>query len=385
MKLNNANNITDTKTCNRCILDTTVRDIWFDKTGECKYCKIHDEMEKLHPQGELELERKVIIEKIKKSGKNKKHDCIVGISGGRDSTYTLLTAVKLGLSPLAVHFDNGWNSDISVQNIKKACEKLNVELHTIVADWEEFKDLQISFLRASVPDADIPTDYAIYSVLYHVANKEGIKYILNGHSFRTEGTSPISWTYMDPLYVKSVHKKFGKIRNFKSFPHMSTFKLQYYIWLKHIREVRLMELIDYQKTKVDKELTAELDWQYYGGHHHENVYTKFFQSFYLPKKFNIDKRKTELSALIRSGQINKEVALKEINKSSYQYDEAVIDYTLNKLGLSKEEFESIMKSPIKSHDNYRTLLPLIRFLKWPIKIATKLKILPHILYLKYAS
>lgn len=371
--------------CSKCILDNTISDIWFTNDGECKYCKIHEEMEKLHPINHIDKERIKIIEKIKKTGKKKKYDCIVGVSGGRDSSYTLLTAVKLGLRPLAVHFDNGWNSDISVQNIKKACEKLNVELYTIVADWEEFKDLQISFLKASVPDADIPTDYAIYSTLYHVANKEGIKYILNGHSFRTEGTSPISWTYMDPLYVKCIHKKFGKIKKFNSFPHMSLFKLQYYIWIKHIREVRLMEYIDYQKNKVDKELSQELDWQYYGGHHHENIYTKFFQSYYLPQKFNIDKRKTELSALIRSEQITRDEALEEISTHPYQCDEKVVEYAINKLGLSKEEFNDIMSSSIKSHNDYKTLLPMIRIFRWPIKIATKLKILPHILYLKYAS
>jgi len=374
------------KICSRCLFDKTVQDIWFDDKGECKYCKIHDEMEKSHPLGEkMDAELKILVDKIKKTGKNKRYDCIAGISGGRDSTYTLYKAVQLGLRPLAVHFDNGWNSDISVQNIKKACEKLNIELFTIVADWEEFKDLQISFLKSSTPDADIPTDYAIYSVLYHVAHKEGIKYLLNGHSFRTEGTSPISWTYMDPRYVKTVHRKFGTIKKFKSFPHMTFFKLQKYIWLKGIREVRLMEFIDYQKKKVDKTLAEELDWQYYGGHHHENVYTKFFQSYYLPKKFNIDKRKTELSALVRSGQISREEGLKEISEHPYEYDERVVEYTINKLGLSKEEFDNIMSSPIKSHDDYKTWLPYIRLLRWPIKIAAKLKLVPQILYLKYAS
>lgn len=374
------------KNCKRCILDTTVADIWFAEDGECKYCKIHDEMELLHPlDQESETRLNQLIGIIKHNGRKKKYDCIVGVSGGRDSSYTLLTAVKLGLKPLAVHFDNGWNSEISVQNIKYACDILNVELFTIVADWEEFKDLQVSFLKASVPDADIPTDYAIYSVLYHVAKSEGIKYILNGHSFRTEGTSPISWTYMDPLYVKSVHKKYGKIRRFKSFPHMSVLKMQYYLWIKGIREIRLMEYIDYNKSRVDDELKKELNWQYYGGHHHENIYTKFFQSYYLPHKFNIDKRKTELSALVRSGQKTREEALNEINEHPYKYDPDVIEYTLNKLDLSKDEFDKIMNSENKTHDDYRTLLPLIRFLKIPIKFATKLKILPHILYLKYAS
>lgn len=375
-----------TKICTRCILDTTVTDIWFDEKGECKYCKIHDEMEKDHPLGQETTQKlKEVVEKMKKDGKGKPYDCIAGTSGGRDSTYTLLKAVELGLRPLAVHFDNGWNTEISVKNIKKTCEKLNVPLYTVVADWEEFKDLQVAFLKASTPDSDIPTDYAIYSVLFSVAAKEGVKYILNGHSFRTEGTSPISWTYMDGRYLKAVHKRFGVIKKIKSFPVLTLPKLLYYTFFKGIKDFRILEYMDYNKKQVDKVLTEKLDWEYYGGHHHENVYTKFFQSYYLPKKFNIDKRKTELSALIRSGQIKREDALKEINSSHYEYDPAVVEYTINKLGLSKEEFEKIMNNPNKTHDDYPNYLPLMRALKFPIKIATKLKLLPHILYLKYAS
>jgi len=372
--------------CSRCILDTSVEDIWFDEHGECKYCKIHDEMEKLHPLDiGPEKELKKIVDEIKHKGRNKSYDCISGVSGGRDSTYTLYMAVKLGLRPLAVHFDNGWNSDISVKNIKKACEKLNVPLYTVVADWEEFKDLQIAFLKASTPDADVPTDYAIYSVLYEVAQIENVRYILNGHSFRTEGTSPVSWTYMDPLYVSSVHKRFGKLKKFKSFPHMTFLKLLWFSFAKGIREVRLMEFIDYKKKDVDGILKNELGWEYYGGHHHENLYTKFFQSYYLPTKFNIDKRKTELSAMVRSGQITREEALKEVQQTPYEYDEDVVKYALNKLGLSKNEFEEIMNSSLKSHDDYNTYLPFIKLMRFPIRIATKLHILPHILYLKYAK
>jgi len=374
------------KICSRCILDSTISDIWFDEQGECKYCKIHDELEKAHPMGlSLEKELVAMVEKIKLVGKGKKYDCIAGVSGGRDSTYTLLKAKQLGLRPLAVHFDNGWNSDISVRNIKNACEKLNIDLYTVVADWEEFKDLQVSFLKSSTPDADIPTDYAIYSVLYDIANKEGVKYLLNGHSFRTEGTSPISWSYMDPLYVKDVHKKHGKVKKIKSFPHMSVAKLQYFIWVKGIREFRLMEFMDYNKKKVDVILKKELDWEYYGGHHHENHYTKFFQSYYLPQKFGIDKRKTELSALIRSGQISREEAMAEIDASPYHYEQETVDYAINKLGISKNEWKDIMNAPIKSHDDYKTLLPMMRMMKFPIKVATQMKVLPKILYLKYAK
>ena len=372
--------------CTRCILDTSVSDIWFDSSGVCKYCNINDEMEKKHPLGKEGQEKlELIIQKIRQKGKNKKYDCVVGVSGGRDSTYTLLTAIKYGLRPLAVHFDNGWNTDISIENIIKAREKLNFDLITITAKSEEFKDLQIAFLKSSTPDADIPEDYAIYSVLYYTANKYGIKYILNGHSFRTEGTSPISWSYMDPLYIRSVHKKFGKIKPISSFPHMTVFQLFYYTFIKKIKDVRLLELLEYHKNEVDKVLETELGWKYYGGHHHENHLTRFFQSYYLPQKFNIDKRKTELSAMIRSHQISRESALDEIGTHPYSYDENDVDYVITKLGLTKDDFKKIKEAPVKSHDDYKTLLPLIRLLKWPIWVATQIRLLPQILYLKYAK
>lgn len=371
--------------CTRCILDTTVSDIWFDGEGVCKYCHLHDELEKMHPLGKKgKAKFELIIKKIKLKGKNKKYDCVVGLSGGRDSTYTLLTAIKYGLRPLAVHFNNGWNTEVSIENILKSRERLKFDLITINADWEEFKDLQIAFLKSSTPDADIPEDYAIYSVLYNTANKYGIKYILNGHSFRTEGTSPISWSYMDPLYINSVQNKEGKIKTITSFPHMSLLKLLYYIFIRRIRDVRLLELLEYNKNEVDKILETELGWKYYGGHHHENYLTRFFQSYYLPQKFNIDKRKTELSAMIRSNQITRELALNEIESHSYEYDKNDIDYVITRLGLTTDNFKKIMEAPLKSHDDYITLLPLIRLLKWPILLATQIRLLPHILYLKYA-
>lgn len=374
------------KICSRCISDSTIADNWFDEKGVCKYCYIHDEMEKEYPRGEESTKKlQKIVEKIKADGKGKKYDCIAGLSGGRDSTFVLYKAVELGLRPLAVHFDYGWNSDISVSNIKNACEKLNVDLHTIVADWEEFKDLQVSFLKSGTPDADIPADYAIYSILYDTAHKEGLKYILNGHSFRTEGTSPISWTYMDSKYLKHVHKKFGKKKGIKSFSIMTLPKFINYMFIKRIREIRLIEYVEYIQKDVDALLTSKLNWKYYGGHHHENNYTKFFQSYYLPQRFGFDKRKTELSALVRSHQITREKALEEIRSQEYPYDKKVVEFVINKLGIKPEEFEAMMKAPIKSYVDYPTYLPLIRSLKFPIKIAVKLHIVPNILYLKYAK
>lgn len=370
--------------CTRCVLDTTATDIWFTDNGVCKYCMIHDELEKAYPhgaEGDQQLER--IASRIRAEGKGKPHDCIVGVSGGRDSTFTLYTAVNLGLRPLAVHFDNGWNSEIAVRNIENATTRLGVELHTVVADWEEFKDLQLAFLRASVPDAEVPTDYAIYSVLFESAVAEGVRYVLEGHSFRTEGTSPISWSYMDGRYIRAIHRQFGSGRA-KSFPIMSLTRLLYFLFVKRIRHVRPLEYIDYQQQEVNRILEEELDWEYYGGHHHESIYTQFFQSYLLPQKFGIDKRKTEYSALIRSGQREREEALEEITRTPYTCDPEVVEYAIKKLGLDNKHFQEIMRLPIRSFEQFPSYYSLIRSLRVPIRIAARLHAVPPILYLKYA-
>ena len=371
------------KICSRCVLDTTVPGIRFDENGVCNYCKIHDELEKNNPlnkQGQQRLNQ--LVKEIKRKGKNKDYDCVVGVSGGRDSTYILYTAVKLGLRPLAVHFDNGWNSEIAVNNIKKATTKLGVDLHTVVADWEEFKDLQLSFLKASVPDAEIPTDFAIPSVLYQMAAEIETHYIIEGHSFRTEGLSPIGWTYMDGRYIKGVHKRFSKAK-IKSFPILSLSKLLYYVFIKRIKYVYLLEYMHYRQEQAGEILKKELDWEYYGGHHHENIYTHFFQSYLCPKKFNIDKRKTEYSALIRSGQMAREEALKEVRETPYPYDKEIVDYTISKLGLTKEEFEEMLSAKPKTFHDYPTYYPIIKACRIPIKIACKLNLLPQVFYEKY--
>ena len=238
------------KVCSRCVMDDTVKGITFDEKGKCTFCKIHDELEKKFPLNEKAPERlQQLVEKIKKDGKGKKYDCILGVSGGRDSTYTLYNAVKLGLRPLAVHFDNGWNSEIAVQNIKNATKILGVDLHTHVADWEEFKDLQRSFLFASVPDAEVPTDWVIFSVLFDEADRYNVKYIVHGHSFRTEGTTPITWTYMDGKYIQNVQKRFGKLK-LKSFPNMSMSKYIYYSLIQKIQQLRILYYIPYNEKEV---------------------------------------------------------------------------------------------------------------------------------------
>lgn len=368
--------------CSRCVLDTTVPDITFNSLGECSYCKIHNSLEKNHPLNEEGKHQfSTLINRIKREGKNQEYDCIVGVSGGRDSTYTLHIAVEMGLRPLAVHFDNGWNSEIAVSNIKNATDILDVDLFTVVADWEEFKDLQKAFLWASVPDAEVPTDYAIISVLMQTANKNQVKYVFNGHSFRTEGVAPIGWTYMDGKYIRSIHARYGHLK-ITSFPLMSLTDLMYYTFIRHIRMIDVPEFIEYTHAEVEDVLKNRLGWRYYGGHHHESVYTEFFQSYYLPNKFGIDKRKLEYSALIRSGQMKREDALKELQQP-YPYNREIIDYTHSKLGLTREEFQTIMDAPVKTFKDYPSHYPTIRASKYFIKLACSLHLLPPVFYEKY--
>ncbi len=385
-------NYTYSKQCSRCLVDDTVAGIVFDENGECTFCKIHDELEKKYPLNKNSKHKlNGLIEKIKKEGKYKKYDCIVGISGGRDSTYTLYSAIKLGLRPLAVHFDNGWNSENAVSGTKKVhsydeienlCKNLNVDLYTHVANWEEFKDLQKSFLKASVPDAEVPTDWVIFSVLFQQASKHNVKYIIHGHSFRTEGTTPLTWTYMDGKYVKSVHDMFGKLK-LNSFPIMNLSQYLFYSFFKQIKQVRLLYYLPYNEEHILNMLKDEVGWFNYGGKHHESMYTGFFQSYILTRKFNIDKRKLHYSALIRSGQISKADGIENLKKDPYTGGEETLNYCLKKLDFSEDEFNNIMKLPIKSFHDFDSYYKLIKRLEKPIKWATDIGLIPETVYRKY--
>ena len=251
-----------------------------------------------------------------------------------------------------------------------------------MADWHEFRDLQIAFLEASTPDVEVPTDVAIHSVLHEVAYKEGIKFVLNGHSFRTEGVAPIGWTYFDGLYINSVHRKFGreKLKDFRNFGLWELFK--YSFWGR-VQVVPILNYATYDEKEVQKILESELSWRYYGGHHQESYYTKFIQTYLLPKKFDIDKRKTEFSALIRSGQLDRTTALSEIRDNPYSADQELIDYSIAKLGLSKEEWNRVYALPAKSFLDYPSLYPVMKLFRPVIHWFTKIGLLPELLYLKY--
>jgi N-acetyl sugar amidotransferase len=377
----------DYRICHNCISDTTIPGIEFDDTGVCNYCHEFEERNNNYPlneEGEKRLQS--ILRDVIERGKGHEYDCVIGASGGTDSTYCLYLAKQWGLRPLAVHFDNGWNTNVAVSNIKRATDKLGIDLFTHVVDWEEFKDLQVAFLKASVPDADAPTDVAIQSVLYDVAIKEKIRYIINGSNFRTEGNQPPAWGYGDGKYISSVYRKYGKNKKIRHTPNHTLSDIVYYHFIKGLKFIKPLYYIDYQKAKAMEVLKNELGWEYYGGHHYENIYTRFVHGYYLPAKFGIDKRKIEFSALIRSRQMTREDALNRLKDPTYDKDliKDDIGYVISKLGLSEDEFVTILSSENKRFANYDTYYPLIVKGRHLINLAHRLRLYPDKVYGKYS-
>ena len=372
------------KTCTRCVMNDSIPGIEFDSNGVCTYCKIHDRIEKVYPlDGTQEKRMLKVVDEIKKAGKDKKYDCIMGVSGGCDSSYLLHLSKELGLRPLAVTFDNTWNSITAVRNLHGILKKLDIDLFTYVADNAEFNDICRSVLKASVPDADIPNDIAIAKVYYMAMDKYDIDYSICGHSFRTEGTVPLGWTYMDGKYVESMQKKFGTMP-LKTYPNLD---LDY--WLKHMtdktkKRIRLLYYLNYRKSNAKKLLEENYGWKWYGAHHFENEFSKFVKGFLLPVKFKIDKRYVEFSALVRSGQKDKADALKEL-ETLPELEKSFIKYVQKRLGFDDEEFDKIMNLPIKSHHDYETYHPYFRKNKEMFKKMLDKGLIPQTFYEKYTK
>ena len=345
--------------CTKTVMDNhSDSDITFDGEGVCNYYAEFTEKLKIRvPERHIaEKQLATIVDAIKASGKGKKYDCVIGLSGGVDSSYTALLVKRLGLRPIAVHMDNGWNSELAVKNIENIVEKLNIDLYTEVLDWESFKKLQLAFLRASTPDGEIPSDHAIVTTMYSVAAKFGIKYIISGMNFRNEGMLPPSWArgYLDWKYIRSVNKLFGGVK-LKNYPHLNFFKFIYMNTLKGIKNISLINYIDFKKEEAVVEIEKELGWKNYGGKHHESIYTRFYQSYILPNKFGIDKRRAHYSCLIMSSnELSREQALEKLKEPAADPKQMEIDrtYLLKKLDISSEEFELIMKSPVKCIYDY---------------------------------
>ena len=362
--------------CKRCIMDTSDPDIVFDERGICNHCKEAEELlhSSWHPDEKGEAMIRDLVHKIKNEGKGKEYDCIVGLSGGVDSSYLAYKAVELGLRPLVVHVDCGWNSELAVKNIENIVKLLHLELHTYVVDWEEMKDLQLAFFKSSVANQDIPQDHAIFAALYKFAVKNKVKYVLNGSNFATESILPQSWGYnaLDYRQLKGIHRKFGTLK-LRTFPHV-TF-LQRYIYFTLIRRmkvVKLLNLMPYSKDDAISLMSNQLGWRYYGGKHHESRFTKFFQAYYLPHKFGYDKRRSHCSSLIMSGQMVREEALKEMEKELYQPGELNddLDYVAKKIGLTSEGLRTLIEQPGRSYKDYPNNEWLF---KWGISLRNRIR------------
>ncbi|MEQ1579258.1 MAG: N-acetyl sugar amidotransferase [Steroidobacteraceae bacterium] len=354
--------------CTNCVMDTTDDEIVFDSRGVCNHC--HDFEVHQQPQilkGSLgEQALAPLLNRIKQDGRGKAYDCIIGLSGGVDSSYVAHRVIELGLRPLAVHVDTGWNSELAVSNIEKIVEKLKIDLFTTVIDWDEMRDLQLAFFRSGVPNCDVPQDHAFVAVLFQLAAKKGIHWVISGHNLQTESILPESWGYtsIDSRHLKAIHARFGTQR-LKSFPTYSLF--QYTFWWPYIRKIRILKLLnyeDYNKEAAKQFLIERFGWRDYGGKHYESRFTKFFQSYYLPVRFGYDKRRAHLASMVVSGQITRELALEELKRPPFNPEEAAQDklFVAKKLGISPEELEEILNRPRTTHLDYPSNAERIRAL-----------------------
>jgi len=346
--------------CTRCIMDTTDPGIVFDEQGICNHCHQYDD--RSHRELLAPIERQhhldALVGNIKSSGRGKEYDCILGVSGGVDSSYVAYLTKKLGLRPLAVHFDNGWDSELAVDNIKRVLSLLDIDLYTYVVDWDEFCDLQKSFLKASVPNVEIPTDHAINALLWEQARLHGVRYILSGSNLKTEGIMPLAWTYssLDLYHIRALHRRFGS-RQLKTFPTMGLLQFAYYVFIHRMRVVNLLNFFDYDKENAIQTLEKELGWRPYPEKHYESVWTRYYQGVYLVDKFGYDKRLPHLSSMVVSRQISRQEALDRITTETYPdaLRRRDYDFVIKKFGILDEEYESLLKLPLKSHLDYPNL------------------------------
>ncbi len=343
--------------CTRCIMDTSDPKIEFDQNGVCNHCHDYDRVMRdyvfANKVGQQKLKEAVKL--IKQEGIGKKYDCIIGLSGGVDSSYVAWMVKDLGLRPLAVHLDNGWNTEAAVRNIENIVKILDIDLYTEVLDWEEFKSLQLAMLRASTPDSEIPTDHAIVATLYKAALKQNIRFIISGGNFVTELMVPLSWSngHSDWKYIKTINKKFGT-KPLKTFPHYTFFdKIYLFPRIKKIEVISPLNWIEYNKFEVIEFMKKNIGWVPYGGKHHESLYTRFYQGYILPKKFGADKRRPHFSCLINDARTSREQALNELQQPAIEDDliDQEKDFVVKKLGITAEEFEEIMNAkPAKFED-----------------------------------
>ena len=365
--------------CSKCVMDTTDRDIYFDNDGVCNHCHLFENIQKQNwfptDSGKIKLDG--IIKQIKKDGKSSEYDCVIGLSGGVDSSYLayVLRTQYPELRILAIHIDGGWNSELAVSNIENIVKILDIDLYTGVIDWEEMKDLQLSYLKSSLANQDVPQDHAFFATLYNQSLKYNIKYFLSGSNIATESILPSSWGYsaMDGIQLKEIHKLFGE-RKLKNYTILSFFKKHiYYPMIKKFRIISPLNYLPYNKEEAKKIIIKELNWRDYGGKHHESIFTKFFQSYYLPEKFGYDKRLAHLSSLIVSEQITRKVALEELKKPAYDKIELISDkeFISKKLAISVDELNNLMLLPNKVYTDYKSERNLVQLIKKILSLFRK--------------
>ncbi len=346
--------------CTKTIMDTSDPEITFDENGVCNHVDLFNkevgETWFPGPEGKPKLDS--LINKIKSESKHLEYDVIIGLSGGVDSSYLAYFLKKeFNLRMLAVHVDAGWNSELAVMNIENIVKILDIDLFTYVVNWKEIQDLQLAYLKSGVINQDVPQDHVFKASLQYTAKKHGIKYFLSGGNHATEGILPTSWVYRaaDSRNLKAIHKKYGKVK-LKTYPIAGFWKtFVYFPFIYGLKSRRPLNFIDFKKEDAKELIIKELNWRDYGGKHCESNWTKFYQNFWLPKKYGFDKRRAHLSSMIRSGEITRDEALAEIDIPLYDPHELEMDkaYVARKLGVSKEEFNAILDMPIQSHFDFK--------------------------------
>jgi N-acetyl sugar amidotransferase len=343
--------------CTYCVMDTSDPEISFDSNGRCNHCR---DFEKLlgtiwFPNEEGARRLDAMVDRLKAEGRGKEYDCVLGLSGGIDSSYVALKAKEWGLRPLVMHVDGGWNSELAVQNIERIVKHCGYELHTHVVNWEDMRELQLSYLRSGVSNQDVPQDHAFFAGLYHFATENKVRYVLNGGNAATEGIFPRSWhgAAMDAKNLRAIHKAYGS-RPLTDFPLISF--TEFYFWypmVKRMTPLRPLNLMPYSKEQAVTEL-EEIGWRSYPRKHGESLFTKFFQNYYLPTKFGYDKRRPHLSSLVASGSISRETALERLVEPLYEEDELRRDrqYICRKLRISDAELDELIACPIHHYTDF---------------------------------
>ena len=357
--------------------------ITFDSDGVCNYCRQIDRLKVEYGTGDERGSAKfrAIVADIKRAGVGKRYDCVIGVSGGTDSSYMVYLARQVGLRPLAVHYDNTWNTAIATQNIRKVLSALDVDLYTHVVDNKESDDIFKAFFRSGVAEIEAATDLGLAETMYRAASKYGVRYVLEGHSFVTEGITPVGRNYFDGKYIEAIHRQFGA-RPMRTYPLMTFNRFIWWSCVARIQKIRPFWYISYSKEDARAFLEKEFGWQYYGGHHLENRMTAFFHGIYAPQKFHSDFRNNTLSALVRNGKMSRDAALAEYSKPP-EVEEELLAYFKKRLALTDEEYERVMASPPKTWHEYPTYKVRFERLRPLFGLLAKRNLVPMSFYLKY--